>query len=193
MAAPPDADRSDADRSDTDRSDTDRPAPNDLAVRAERGPVPAARPAGSATGPVGVPAIAVDPVVPVATLATLAERPPERVRVVLADVARARRSTRVRAELREQSQVGEALVRSLVRTQLSLALRLSVVVAVGLGGLPLLFAVAPAVAAVRPFGIALPWLLLGIVAYPFLFAVGATYVWLSERTEAEFAELVDRK
>ena len=41
--------------------------------------------------------------------------------------------------------------------------------------------------------IALPWVLLGVAAYPFLFAVGATYVWLSERTEREFAELVDRK
>jgi hypothetical protein len=36
-------------------------------------------------------------------------------------------------------------------------------------------------------------MLLGVAAYPFLFAVGATYVWLSERTEREFAELVDRK
>ena len=57
----------------------------------------------------------------------------------------------------------------------------------------LLFAVAPTVAGLRPFGIALPWVLLGVAAYPFLFAVGATYVWLSERTEREFAELVDRK
>jgi hypothetical protein len=118
---------------------------------------------------------------------------PERVRVVLADAARARRGGRVRAELAEQSGVGEALVRGLVRTQLALALRLSVVVAIGLGGLPLLFAVAPSLAAMRPFGIALPWLLLGVVAYPFLFVVGATYVWLSERTEADFAQLVDRK
>ncbi len=116
----------------------------------------------------------------------------QRVRVVLADAARARRSGQVRAELEEQSRVGEALVRGLMRTQLALALRLAVVVVVGLGGLPLLFTVAPAVAGVRPFGIALPWLLLGLVAYPFLFAVGAAYVRLSERTEADFAELVDR-
>jgi hypothetical protein len=80
-----------------------------------------------------------------------------------------------------------------MRTQLSLALRLAAVVAVGLGGLPLLFAVAPAVAGLRPFGLSLPWLLLGVAAYPFLFTVGAAYVWLSERTEREFAELVDRK
>jgi hypothetical protein len=123
-------------------------------------------------------------------------RPPERVRVVLADVAQqraARRGGQARAELEEQSGVGEALLRGLMRTQLSLAVRLAAVVAVGLGGLPLLFTVAPAVAGLRPFGLGLPWLLLGVAAYPFLFAVGATYVWLSERTEREFAELVDRK
>ena len=117
----------------------------------------------------------------------------DRVRVVLADAARARRAGRVRTELAEQSGVGEALVTGLMRAQLGLALRLAVVVAVGLGGLPLLFAVAPAVAKARLFGITLPWLLLGLVAYPFLFGVGATYVWLSERTEREFADLVDRK
>ena len=119
--------------------------------------------------------------------------PPDRVRVVLADAARARRAGQVRTELAEQSGVGEALVTGLMRAQLGLALRLAVVVAVGLGGLPLLFAVAPAVADARLFGVTLPWLLLGLVAYPFLFGVGATYVWLSERTEREFAELVDRK
>jgi hypothetical protein len=120
---------------------------------------------------------------------------PARVRVVLADVAEqraARRGGQVRAELEEQSGVGEALISGLMRAQLGLALRLAVVVAVGLGGLPLLFAVAPTVAGIRPFGVALPWLLLGVAAYPFLFGVGATYVWLSERTEREFAELVDR-
>jgi hypothetical protein len=95
-------------------------------------------------------------------------------------------------ELEEQSQIGEALVRGLVRTQLALALRLAAVVAVGLGGLPLLFAVAPSVARARPFGIALPWVLLGLVAYPFLGAVGWAYVHLAERTERDFTALVER-
>lgn len=122
-----------------------------------------------------------------------ARPPPDRVRVVLADAARARRAGRVRTELAEQSGVGEALLTGLMRAQLGLALRLAVVVVVGLGGLPLLFVVAPAVAEARFFGVTLPWLLLGLVAYPFLFGVGATYVWLSERTEREFADLVDRK
>jgi len=59
-------------------------------------------------------------------------RPPERVRVVLGDVARqqaARRGGQMRAELEEQSGVGEALVRGLMRAQLGLALRLALVVA----------------------------------------------------------------
>jgi hypothetical protein len=118
--------------------------------------------------------------------------PPERIRVVLADVARDRGISHTRVELEEQSQIGEALVRGLVRTQLALALRLAFVVAVGLGGLPLLFAAAPAVARARPFGMSLPWLLLGIIAYPFLAAAGWAYVHLAERTERDFAELVER-
>ena len=96
------------------------------------------------------------------------------------------------AELTDQTGVGEALVRGLVRTQLALALRLAAVVAVGLGGLPLLFAVAPAVARARPFGVSLPWLLLGLVAYPFLAVVGWAYVHLAERTERDFTALVER-
>jgi hypothetical protein len=120
------------------------------------------------------------------------DRPAERVRVVLAEAARARRAQHTRAELTEQSQIGEALVRGLVRTQLALAVGLAAVVAVGLGGLPLLFAVAPALARARPFGVALPWLLLGVVAYPFLFGVGWVYVHLTERTERDFTELVER-
>jgi len=122
----------------------------------------------------------------------MAEQPPSRIRVVLADAARARGAPPTRAELEEQSPIGEALVRGLVRTQFGLALRLAAVVAVGLGGLPLLFAVAPTLARARPFGVALPWLLLGVVAYPFLFAVGWAYVHLAERTEREFTELVER-
>jgi hypothetical protein len=127
-----------------------------------------------------------------ATEADTPVEPPTRVRVVIADVARDRGPSHTRAELAEQSQLGEALVRGLVRTQLGLSLRLAFVVAVGLGGLPLLFTVAPAVARARPFGVALPWLLLGLVAYPFLAVVGWAYVHLSERTERDFAELVER-
>ena len=115
-----------------------------------------------------------------------------RTRVVLAEVARAREVRQTTVELTQQSPVGDALLRGLIRTQLAHALRLAAVVVVGLGGLPLLFAAAPAVAGSRPFGVSLPWLLLGLLAYPFLFAVGAMYVRLAERTEADFTDLVER-
>jgi hypothetical protein len=122
-----------------------------------------------------------------------AAEPPARVRVVLAEVARAQPSGQpTRVELEEGTGIGEALVKGLVRTQLALALRCAAVVLVGLGGLPLLFAIAPAVAGARPFGVVLPWLLLGVAAYPFLFGVGWAYVYLSERTERDFTDLVEK-
>ena len=116
-----------------------------------------------------------------------------RTRVVLGDVA-ARRppADPAHADLAEQTPIGEALVRGLVRAQLALALRLSVVVAIGLGALPLLFAVAPAISTVKVLGISLPWLLLGVGAFPFLVAVGWTYVYLAERNEQDFTAVVRR-
>jgi len=116
-----------------------------------------------------------------------------RTRVVLAEVGRrAPDHDRTRSELAEQTQIGEALVRGLVRAQLALALRLSLVVAIGLGGLPLLFAVAPEVSAARVLGVELPWLLLGLAAFPFLVVVGWAYVRLAERTEQDFVAVVRR-
>jgi hypothetical protein len=121
----------------------------------------------------------------------MTQSPPRRTRVVLADVARGG-ADRTRVELAEQTQVGDALVRGLVRAQLALALRLSLVVAIGLGGLPLLFAVAPEVSGVTVLGIHLPWLLLGVAAFPFLVAVGWAYVRLAERNEQDFVSVVHR-
>jgi hypothetical protein len=120
--------------------------------------------------------------------------PPARVRVVLADgqPRRGRVRTRTRQELEEQTGVGDALVRGLVRAQLALALRLSVVVGIAFGLLPLLFALVPGLARVTVLGIALPWLLLGVLAYPFLLVVGWVHVRVAERNERDFAELVER-
>jgi hypothetical protein len=123
---------------------------------------------------------------------------PRRSRIVLAEVSRGRtrtdrpRTDRTRTELTQQTQVGEALVRGLMRAQLALALRLSLVVAIGLGGLPLLFAIAPTVGALKLFGVSLPWLLLGVAAFPFLVGVGWAYVHLAERNEQDFTDVVQR-
>ncbi|GIF43237.1 hypothetical protein [Actinoplanes xinjiangensis] len=119
--------------------------------------------------------------------------PRPRVTVVLADAA-ARRGAADRgsSDLTEQTPIGEALVKGLVRAQFALALRLALVVAAGLGTLPLLFAVAPAVGEVKVFGVHLPWVLLGVLSFPFLVLVGAAYVRWAERNEQDFAALIRR-
>ncbi|HET6478650.1 MAG TPA: DUF485 domain-containing protein [Actinoplanes sp.] len=116
-----------------------------------------------------------------------------RTRVVLGEAAARRRpADRARADLAEQTPVGEALVRGLVRAQLALALRLALVVVIALGTLPLLFAVAPGVAGVKVFGIFLPWVLLGVLSFPFLIGVGWAYVRWAERNEQDFIALIRR-
>ena len=119
--------------------------------------------------------------------------PPRRTRVVLGEVA-ARRSPadRARSDLAEQTPVGEALVKGLVRAQLALALRLSLVVVTGLGALPLLFVAAPGVAHVKVLGVHLPWILLGVLSFPFLIGVGWAYVRWAERNEQDFIALIRR-
>ena len=116
---------------------------------------------------------------------------PERTRVVLGDaVARRRPTDPARTDLAEQTPVGEALVKGLVRAQLALALRLSLVVVAGLGALPLLFVAAPAVGTVKVLGVNLPWVLLGVASFPFLVGVGWAYVRWSERNEQDFIALI---
>jgi hypothetical protein len=119
--------------------------------------------------------------------------PARRTRVVLGEVAaRQRPADPARADLAEQTPVGEALVKGLVRAQLALAVRLSLVVVTGLGGLPLLFAAAPAVGEVKLLGVNLPWVLLGVLSFPFLFGVGWAYVRWAERNEQDFTAVIRR-
>jgi Protein of unknown function, DUF485 len=118
---------------------------------------------------------------------------PARTRVVLGEAAARRpRPDPARADLAEQTPVGEALVKGLVRAQLALAVRLALVVVTGLGALPLLFAVAPAVGEIKVLGVNLPWLLLGVLSFPFLFGVGWAYVHWAERNEQDFTAVIRR-
>ena len=94
--------------------------------------------------------------------------------------------------LDEQTVVGDLLVRSLVRAQLGLALRTASVALGTLGGLPLLFALVPATRDAQVLGVALPWLLLGVLVYPGLLLTGWLHVRLAERNERDFIELVER-
>jgi hypothetical protein len=117
---------------------------------------------------------------------------PERTRIVLAEVSSGTRASH-RTGAAPPSEVEDILLRGLIRAQLALAVRLAVVVLVGLGSLPLLFALAPTFGAVAVAGVRLPWLLLGVLAYPFLLAVGAAFVRVANRNERDFAALQRRE
>jgi hypothetical protein len=134
-----------------------------------------------------------EPVVAAAAGRSPGDTPVLRTKIVLADVAARRAPTdRARADLAEQTPLGEALVKGLVRAQLALALRLSLVVVTGLGALPLLFAVAPTVGEAKVLGVSLPWLLLGVASFPFLVGVGWAYVRWAERNEQDFTAVIRR-
>jgi nucleoside permease NupC len=120
---------------------------------------------------------------------TSGERP-QRERVVLAH-RRGARMVRTRVEVQEQTLVGDALVRGLVRAQLGLALRLAAVVICTVGAIPLLNAVFPELGAVTVLGMRLNWLVLGMLVYPLLYGVGRVYVRLAEQAERDFVGVVE--
>ncbi|TLF81060.1 hypothetical protein [Nocardia cyriacigeorgica] len=115
-------------------------------------------------------------------------RPP-RERVVLAERRGARR-VHTRMEVAEQTEIGAALIGGLIRAQLGLALRLALVTVAVLGALPLLFGI-ESLARADVLGIRLPWLLLGVAAFPALYGIGGLYLRLAERNEHDFLELAE--
>lgn len=96
----------------------------------------------------------------------------------------------VRQEIDDETAVGTLYVRTLVRSQLRSALAVSVVVILGLGGLPLAFTLVPGLATLEVAGVALPWIVLGVLVYPAILLVGWLYVRQAERAESDFADLV---
>lgn len=118
-------------------------------------------------------------------------RKPRRKRVVLNDSRNPVTVVRVITELEEQTSVGEALVRNLVRAQLRMALGLALLTAVLFCGLPVAFYLSPAFATSTVFGVRLPWLLLGVLPFPVLFGIGFWYNRLAERHEKDFVNMVE--
>ena len=118
-------------------------------------------------------------------------KPPRRKRVVLNDSRNPVTVVRVITELEEQTSVGEALVRNLVRAQLRMALGLAALIAVLFGGLPLAFYLSPTFATATVFGVSLPRLLMGVLPFPVLIAIGLVYNRLAERHEKDFVNMVE--
>ncbi|RCW47287.1 hypothetical protein DFQ14_101637 [Halopolyspora algeriensis] len=119
-------------------------------------------------------------------------RVPRRKRVVLADRRGTREIPRTMMELEEQNSVGEALVSHLMKVQLRSSLLLAGIIAVALCGLPVLFWLVPAVAEATVFGVSLPWLLLGVLPFPFMVLIGYLSTRDAERHEREFLRMVEK-
>jgi hypothetical protein len=99
----------------------------------------------------------------------------------------------VTRDIDEQTELGDVYMRSLLRAQWRLGVSLLGIVALVLGALPLVFALAPAVGEFRVFGVGLPWLLLGAAVHPVLLAAAWWYIRLAERNEGDFTDLVTRR
>jgi hypothetical protein len=105
---------------------------------------------------------------------------------------RARRPYSGTREINEQSELGAVYMRTLIRAQRRLGLSVCLVACGALGLLPLLFAIEPEFGKFRILGLGLPWFLLCVATCPMLLLAGWFYVRQAERSEREFAELVER-
>lgn len=122
------------------------------------------------------------------------DRPPRRVRVTSprASAGRVGRVS-VASEIDAQTRLGEVYMRSLMRSQLRLALGVMGLLVATVGMLPVLFLLVPASRTFEVVGVPLPWLLLGFVVYPCLVGLGWLYVRRAERNEKAFTDLVERR
>lgn len=116
---------------------------------------------------------------------------PERVRVTGPP---RRRASAVRhagtREIDSETALGEVFMRSLLREQLRLAIAVLVALALSLGMLPLVFHLVPDLAEIRLLHVPVAWVLLGVLAYPWLVFLGWMYIRRAEANETDFAALL---
>jgi hypothetical protein len=117
----------------------------------------------------------------------MAADPAERRVTVTGPPRRSRRTSgyyRPRTEIDEQTTLGHTYVRSLMRSQLRVALLVFAVLVLLVGPLPLVFAAAPEARR-------LEWLVLGFCLYAPLILLARWYVRRAERNEEDFVRLVE--
>lgn len=110
-------------------------------------------------------------------------------RVRVTGPSRRRHPAQRPVDLHTESPLSEVYLDSLLAAQLRLAGRVLLLLAAGVGSLPLVFFVLPGLAEVRLAGVPLPWLVLGLGVYPVLVLLGWRYVVRAERNERDFVEL----
>lgn len=121
----------------------------------------------------------------------MTEPPVRRVRVTAPRSGRARRTT-VASEIDAQTELGEVYMRSLLRSQLRVALTTVVLLIVTIAIWPALFAAVPALRTAHVGRVPLPWLILGVGVYPVLVLLAWSHARRAERLERDFLDLTDR-
>ncbi|QNG55450.1 hypothetical protein H6H00_07845 [Pseudonocardia petroleophila] len=116
--------------------------------------------------------------------------PVRRVKVILSERRNQAHPVRTVVDIQEGGAVGELLRSNLIGSQLTVALRFALLAALTLGLLPLAFALFPEIGRTEVLGLRLPWLLLGVLVYPFLLGLGWWHTRTAERVEQNFADHV---
>jgi hypothetical protein len=94
-------------------------------------------------------------------------------------------------EASEESAMGQVFVRSLIRSQLRLALVVAGGFLLILGAFPLLLGAIPGLAETRIAGIPFDWLLLGAGIYPVTGISAWLYIRSATRNEARYRDLAE--
>ena len=92
-------------------------------------------------------------------------------------------------EAAEESDVGQVFVRSLIRSQLRLALVVAIGFMLVLSAFPLLLAAIPGLAETRIAGIPFDWILLGAGIYPVIGLSAWLFYRTAARNEARYRDL----
>jgi hypothetical protein len=103
----------------------------------------------------------------------------------------AARPPRETAEAAQESEVGQVFVRSLIRSQLRLALVVGLGFLLILCAFPLLLIAVPGLAETRVAGIPFDWLLIGAGIYPLIGLSAWLFIRSAARNEARYRELAE--
>jgi hypothetical protein len=93
-------------------------------------------------------------------------------------------------ELAEHTAVGDSYLGSLMRSQLRTSLFTAISLATFLLATPAVFALFGTTRTAKVFGLTLPWVVLGIVVYPFLILLAHRFIKRAESNEDRFEDLV---
>lgn len=120
------------------------------------------------------------------------ESRPPRVRVTRPYRTRTPLRRTTASEIDAQTEIGLIYMRSLIRSQLRLAMLTLLALALTVGALPLVLTVFPGLTDVHVIGMPLPWVILGFAVYPWFVLLAWRYVRASERQESAFTQVVER-